>query len=73
MRRALGLSGAGHLIVTLADDEIRITTAAHSLNRIRELAAPYKPRKGLASEQLIAERREAAAREDTDAGAASDD
>jgi AbrB family looped-hinge helix DNA binding protein len=73
MRRALGLSGAGHLIVTLTGDEIRITTARQALKRVRELASPYKPTEGLASGQLIKERRAEAAREDANAEAACDD
>jgi|AntDeeMetagen681_2_1112603.scaffolds.fasta_scaffold19316_3 antitoxin component of MazEF toxin-antitoxin module len=66
MRRALGLSGSGHLVVTLDDDEIRITTTQHALKRVRELASPYKPTSGLASDQLIEERRSEAAREDNE-------
>lgn len=57
MRRALGLSGAGHLIITLDDDAIRITTASQALKHVRDLAAPYKPTGELASDGLIAERR----------------
>jgi hypothetical protein len=73
MRRALGLSGAGRLIVTLAGDEIRITTARQALKQVRELASPYRPAEGLASEQLIEERRDEAAREDAHTKAACDD
>lgn len=68
MRRALGLSGPGYLVVTLVDDEIRITTTQHALKRVRELASPYKPSSGLASDQLIAERRSEAAHEDDEMG-----
>lgn len=64
MRRALGLHGASRLIVTLCDDEIRITTASHALKCVRELAAPYKPSGKLASDELIAQRRREAAREE---------
>lgn len=63
MRRALGLHGAGRVIVTLTGDEIRITTVDHALKQVRELAAPYKPDDKLASDELIAERRDEAHRE----------
>ena len=45
-------------------DEIRITTQKQALKRARDLAAAYKPDGALASDQLIAERREDAARDD---------
>ncbi|HET7313042.1 hypothetical protein [Salinisphaera sp.] len=64
MRRALGLSGAGHLLVSLVDDEIRITTTARALKHVRELASPYKPSGSLASERLIEGRQREAERED---------
>lgn len=63
MRRALGLSGAGHLIVTLDNDEIRITTVSQALEQARALAAPYRPTDELASDGLLAERRSEAQRE----------
>lgn len=72
MRRALGLSGSGHLLVSLVADEIRITTSSQALKRVRELASPYKPKRGLASDQLIEDRREEAAREDDELGGAGD-
>ena len=72
MRRALGLSGAGHLVLSLDENEIRITTQQQALKRVRELASAYKPEQGLASEQLIDERRQDAAREDNEIGSAND-
>lgn len=63
MRRSLGLSGAGYLLLTLENDEVIITTTRQAIQRVRELAAPYKPDGSLASEQLIRERRDEAARE----------
>jgi bifunctional DNA-binding transcriptional regulator/antitoxin component of YhaV-PrlF toxin-antitoxin module len=68
IRRALGLSGSGHLIVSLSEDEVRITTTKQALKRVRELASPYKPSNTLASNQLIEERRSEAAREDDELG-----
>lgn len=73
MRRALGLSGAGHLIATLDDDEIRITTASQALKRVRDLVAPYKPAGELASDGLLAERRAEAQREDDEVSGAHDE
>lgn len=73
MRRTLGLSGAGRLIVTLDDDEIRITTASQALKRVRDLAAPYKPAGELASDGLLAERRAEAQREDDEISGGRDE
>ena len=50
--------------MTMDQDEIRITTQKQALKRARDLAAAYKPDGALASDQLIAERREDAARDD---------
>jgi len=66
MRRALGLSGAGHLLLTLEGDEVVITTTRQAIQRVRELAAPYRPNGDLESEQLIRQRREEAARENNE-------
>jgi len=56
------------LLVSLVDDEIRLTTPSQALKRVHELAAPYKPANTMASEQLIKERRAEAAREATELG-----
>ncbi|MGH6899855.1 MAG: AbrB/MazE/SpoVT family DNA-binding domain-containing protein [Geminicoccaceae bacterium] len=63
VRKALGLKGPGHVVVTVADGHATLTTMAENLARIRALARPYAPKKRLASEELIAERREEARRE----------
>lgn len=63
MRRAIGLSGAGYLVLTLDEDEIRITTKEQMLKHVRDLVSPYKPKHELASEQLIRDRRNEAERE----------
>lgn len=57
MRRALGLSGSGRVILTQEDDSVRITTMEQSLKQIRDIAKAYRPSKGLASDSLIADRR----------------
>ncbi len=63
VRRALGLKGAGHVIVTFEDGEVRLVTMRQELERIRALARPYAPKDRLASDELIAERRAAARKE----------
>lgn len=63
MRRAMGLSDDGYLVLTVDGDEIRMTTQAQMLKHVRDLLAPYKPEGDLASEQLIRERRNEAERE----------
>jgi len=63
MRRALGLAGAGKVIVTEEENGLRITTMEQSLKHVRELARPYRPREGYASDDLIADRRAEAQKE----------
>ena len=63
VRKALGLKGSGHVVITVADGQATLTTMAENLARIRALARPYAPKGRLASEELIAERREEARRE----------
>jgi bifunctional DNA-binding transcriptional regulator/antitoxin component of YhaV-PrlF toxin-antitoxin module len=63
VRKALGLEGPGHVVITVADGQATLTTMAENLARIRALARPYAPKGRLASEELIAERREEARRE----------
>jgi AbrB family looped-hinge helix DNA binding protein len=64
IRRTLGLKGRGHVVLTIEDGEVRMRTMGQTLQRIRDLARPFAPTRGLASEQLIGERREEARRED---------
>ena len=64
VRKALGLKGSGHVIITLEDGQARLTTMAENLARIRALARPYARKDRLVSEELIAERREEARREE---------
>jgi bifunctional DNA-binding transcriptional regulator/antitoxin component of YhaV-PrlF toxin-antitoxin module len=63
VRKALGLKGPGHVVITVADGQATLTTMAQNLARIRALARPYAPKGRLASDELIAERREEARRE----------
>jgi bifunctional DNA-binding transcriptional regulator/antitoxin component of YhaV-PrlF toxin-antitoxin module len=64
IRKALGLKGPGHVIITLENGQARLTTMAENLARVRALARPYAPKDRLVSEELIAERREEARREE---------
>ena len=71
VRKALGLKGPGHVVITVTDGHATLSTM-ENLARIRALARPYAPKDRLASEELIAERREEAKREKAEgpAGAA---
>jgi AbrB family looped-hinge helix DNA binding protein len=66
VRRALGIKGPGQVVLTLEDGAVRLRTMAQTLERIRSLARPYRPKGRLASEQLIMERRAEAEREERD-------
>jgi AbrB family looped-hinge helix DNA binding protein len=59
-RKALGINAGDELVLRIEDDELRITTLKHRLERARRRIRRYvKPGRSLADE-LIAERREAA-------------
>ena len=64
MRRALGLEGAGRVILRMDEHGIHITTREHALQRVRELVAPYRREGASMVDELIAERREEAARDE---------
>ncbi|WP_157091806.1 AbrB/MazE/SpoVT family DNA-binding domain-containing protein [Methylobacterium nodulans] len=63
MRRVLGLTGPGRVILTQDEDGIRITTADQALKRVRALAAPFLQGRGSVVDEFIAERHAEAARE----------
>jgi bifunctional DNA-binding transcriptional regulator/antitoxin component of YhaV-PrlF toxin-antitoxin module len=71
VRKALGLKGAGRVVITVSDSQATLATMAANLERIRQLARPYAPKDGLASEELTAERREEAKRESAEPRAAA--
>lgn len=71
VRKALGLKGPGHLVMTMDDGGVSLRTTAQALERVRALARPYAPKDRLASEELIAERREDAARDEAVAAPAT--
>lgn len=62
-RRTLGINAGDEVVLRIEDDELRITTLKHRVERARQRVRGYvKPGRSLA-EELIAERREAAKRE----------
>ena len=63
VRRALGLSGAGQVILTQDENGVLLTTASDDLKRVRTLAAPFKPGRRSVVDELLVERREEAARD----------
>jgi AbrB family looped-hinge helix DNA binding protein len=58
VREALGLKGPGDVILTMDDGTLTVRTMAQALEHVRALARPYAPKDRLASEDLIAERRQ---------------
>lgn len=66
MRRSLGLTGSGRVILTQDENGIRITTADQALRRVRALAAPFRKGHGSVVDELIADRRLEAAREEAE-------
>jgi antitoxin PrlF len=58
VRMALGLKGPGHVIIAIDDGRLTVQTMAQALEQVRALARPYAPKDRLASEELLAERRE---------------
>ena len=65
-RRALGLKHGDHVQVRLDGDEIRIVSQATVIRRVQDLVAPYAKDGKSWVDELIAERRREAAREEAD-------
>ncbi len=63
-RRALGLEGADHVQMRLEGDEIRMVSRSGAIRRAQERVAKYVPPGRSLVDELIAERRREAARED---------
>ncbi len=63
IRRLLGLTGAGQVVLTQDGDGIRLTTAESVIHRVRELAAPFRTGRGSIVDEFIAERRAEGARD----------
>lgn len=63
MRKALGMEAGGVLNLCVEDGELRISTMRSRLRRAQEDLRRYIPKGVLLSEELSAERREAAKHE----------
>ena len=62
-RTALGLEAGDELVMELDDKELRISTMKHRIERAQNRIRTYVKPGTLLSDELIAERREAAKRE----------
>lgn len=63
-RRALGLQDGDEVLLSLEENEIRITTRLQALRRAQSIVAQYTPdREARWSDELITERRAETARE----------
>ena len=62
-RAALGLEAGDELVMQLDDKELRISTMKHRIERAQNRVRGFVKPGTLLSEELIAERREAAKRE----------
>jgi AbrB family looped-hinge helix DNA binding protein len=63
VRRALGVTEGDDLSLALVDDELRVTTISAAVRRAQRLMAQRVPAERSLADELIAERRAAAARE----------
>jgi len=63
MRQALGIDAGGVLDMRLVDGELRISTIRNRIRRVQERASRYVKPGTLVSDELSAERREAAKHE----------
>jgi AbrB family looped-hinge helix DNA binding protein len=62
-RKALGINAGDEFVLRLEDDELRITTLKHRLERARRDIRRYVKADRSLADELIAERREAAKHE----------
>ena len=62
-RKSLGVVKGDTVLVELHGDEIRIRPARSALRKLQEKLRGYAPETGTVSDELIAERREEAAKE----------
>jgi hypothetical protein len=67
VRAAFGVNGGGAVMARLEGDEFKLISTATAWRRIDELMAPYRQPNVSWVDELIAERRREAAREDGDA------
>ncbi len=62
-RKALGVEAGDELVVRLEDGELRLSTRKLALERAQDLVRRYVPAGVSLSDELLAERREAATKE----------
>jgi len=63
VREALGITPGEELVLRVEDDELRITTMRHRIERARKLVRRHVKHGRSLVDELIAERRKAAQRE----------
>jgi antitoxin PrlF len=61
-RKALGVGPGDQVLIRFLDGEVRIYTLDHAIRRLQEWGAGLAPPERVLSEELIAERRDEAAR-----------
>ncbi|MBM3558281.1 MAG: AbrB/MazE/SpoVT family DNA-binding domain-containing protein, partial [Alphaproteobacteria bacterium] len=64
VRAAVGLKPGDEILISVEDEGVRIATVLANLRRVQKMLRPYKPKQGLASDELIAERRREVAAEE---------
>jgi AbrB family looped-hinge helix DNA binding protein len=62
-RKALGIDVGDEVVLRLQDNELRITTQQHRVQRAQERSRRYVERGASLANELLSERREAAKRE----------
>lgn len=62
-RKSMGLAKGDTVLIELHGEELRIRPARSALRRLQEKLRDYAPESGLASDELIAERRRDTERE----------
>jgi AbrB family looped-hinge helix DNA binding protein len=67
-RQALGLSEGDQVMLTLADDEVRVTSRMAKIRAAQELVAKYVPQDVDLADELIADRRRESARDESESG-----
>jgi AbrB family looped-hinge helix DNA binding protein len=66
IREELGVVGGGELTLDVNDDEVRLVSHRQAIRRIQKLVRRYVPEGVSLVDELLADRREEAAREDAE-------
>lgn len=67
-RQALGLGEGDQVLLSLVDDEVRLASRRSKIREAQDLVAKYVPQDVDLADELIAERRREAARDDGESG-----